>query len=223
MKTLSLVALVGIVGCSSVPKAPVEVQNDIIMNHMSQGKKIIGKDFDEKFSQDGLINGENVAIGSVKATYTTNEKAMLSMASNDAKATLLESAPSEFKKVVQSALSYVNNDNGTQDSVSIFVTEAKALTGIKVSFSDTQCVVYALPKSDVSYDYVRECRAIARVPASNLAIAYNFTMAKKYKIEDQMKLKDIMSKQLEGLMLDEDDRTPAAQPAILKPVMQNQQ
>jgi hypothetical protein len=212
MKSLSLCALFALASCSSVPKPQLEVQNDIIMNHMGQGKKIIGKDFEEKFSQDGLINGEYVAIGSIRATYITNEKTMIAMASHDAKSTLLESAPSEYKKVVQNALSYVNNDNGSQDSVSIMVTEAKALTGIKVNFSDVQCVVYAQPKVDVSYDYIRECRAIARVPASNLATAYNYTMSKKYKVEDQTKLREIMSKQLMGVMLSDNDSAP--EPAV---------
>lgn len=207
MKTFSFVLMnitaLSLVGCSSVqaPKNSVDIQNDIIMNHMAQGKKIIGKGFDSKFSQDGLINGEYVAIGSVKATYTTSEKSMISMASMDAKATLLESAPSDYKKVIQNALSYVNNDNGTKDSVGIYITEAKALTGIKVNFSDTQCVVYAEPKADVSWEYLRECRAIARVPATNLSIAYKYTMDRKYKIEDQLKLKDLMSKQLMGALI----------------------
>jgi hypothetical protein len=186
----------------------VETQNEIILKHMAEGKKVVGKDFESKFFEDGLINGEFVAIGAVKASYNTNEKSMLAMASMEAKSTLLESAPSEFKKVVQGSLSYMNNDNGALDAVSIYVTEAKALTGIKVQFSDTQCVVYALPKVDVSYEYVRECRAIARVPATNLASAYKFTMDRKYKMEDQLKLKEIMHKQLMGVMLEKEEELP---------------
>lgn len=207
MKTFSLVLMnltaIGLVSCSSapVPKSPVDTQNENIINHMSKGKKIIGKDFESKFQEDGFINGEFVAIGSVKAHYTTNEKAMISMASMEAKSTLLESAPSEYKKIIQNALSYVNNNNGTQDSVGIYITEVKALTGIRVNFSDTQCVLYAEPKVDVNYEYIRECRAIARVPATNLDIAYKYTMDRKYKIEEQIKLKEIMSKQLMGVML----------------------
>ncbi len=210
MKNLSIcfmnVAALSLASCASAPeeKQVVEVQNDIILKHMAEGKKVIGKDFDKKFSEDGLINGEFVAIGSVKASYNTNEKSMLALATMEAKSTLLESAPSEYKKVIQSSLSYVNNDNGALDSVGIYVTEAKALTGIKVQFSDTQCIVYALPKMDVSYEYVRECRAIARVPATNLATAYKYTMDRKYKMEDQLKLKEIMHKQLMGVMLETD-------------------
>ena len=219
MKNLSLcvmnAAALTLASCATAPavKTSVENQNDIILQHMGQGKKVVGKDFAAKFSEDGFINGEFVAIGSVKGSYNTNEKSMLSLAAMEAKTTLLESAPSEFKRVIQSSLSYVNNDNGSLDAVGIYVTEAKALTGVKVNFTDTQCVVYALPMVDVSYEYIRECRAIARVPATNLASAFKYTMDRKYKMEDQLKLKEIMHKQLMGVMLEREELGEAPTPA----------
>jgi hypothetical protein len=196
---LSIFSLVTLVACSSTPKTIQSYSNENILNHMSQEKKYLGNSFDTRFEKDGILNGEYVAIASIKGSVTDNEKQMITMAAADAKATLLENAPQNFKKVVQSAISTTMDGNGTVDSSAVSVNEIHALTGVMVKFEDTQCARYAVPNENMGYDFIKECRAIARVPAINLARAFKYTLNKKYAdLEVSNSLKDNLLKELKN-------------------------
>lgn len=192
--------------CSSQPKSHADIENDAVVEHIAKGKKLLGKDFDARFEKDGIINGEYVAIASVKGNINDNDKQLLTLAASDAKAKLFESAPQEFKKVVQSAFSSSSGDNGSVDSVSISVNEVQALTGVMSNFNDSQCVTYAIPNSDMKYTYEKECRVIYRVPGSNLLKAYKFTLDKKYGVKEENAIKDILRKQLSEKVLDNESK-----------------
>lgn len=193
-----------IAGCSSAPKSTIESQNDAVVAHLAKGKKALGQDFDQKFEKDGIINGEYVSIATIKGSVNDNEKQLLALASADAKAKLLESAPLEFKKVVQNALSTASGDNGSVDSVAISVNEVQALTGLMSNFNDSQCVSYAVPNSDLGYNYIKECRVIFRVAGANLMKAYKYTLDKKYGMKEESAIKDILKKQLMDKVLDKE-------------------
>lgn len=191
-----------IFGCSTAPKSQVEENNDAVVKHLSKGKQVIGKDFDDKFNKEGLINGEYVAIGSYIGTKNTSHPSFgILRAEEDSKSKLLNSAPTEFKKVVQNAISTVNGSNEV-DNVTITVGEVQALTGLNSGFNDRQCVTYANPTEDLKYEYIVECRVITRVPATNLMKAYNYTLDKKYSVKEDSAIKEILKQQLMDKILD---------------------
>lgn len=207
-----LALLVLMVGCSTTPQQKVEDQNDKIIAHLEKGKRIIGKDFDEKFTKEGLINGEYVAIGSHSSTKNTANSAFAYVkAEEDSKSKLLNSAPTEFKKVIQNAISTISGTNEV-DHVTITVAEVRALTGLSSGFNDRQCVTFANPTEDLKYEYIVECRVLTRVPASNLMKAYNYTLDKKYSVKEDNQIKDILKQQLMDKVLD--------QPVVVKPLPQ---
>lgn len=203
-----LFSLVFIVGCSTTPQQKVEDQNERVISHLEKGKRVIGKDFDEKFLRDGLINGEYVAVGSfVSNDQFTNNMNHLLRAGEDARSKMITSAPTEIKKVVQSAISTLSGTNEAEQ-IQISVSEVQALTGMSSGINDSQCVKFAEPTQDMKYRYSTECRVLVRVPASNLMKAYNYTLDKKYSVKEESQIKEIMKQQLMDKVLDK--------PAIVK-------
>jgi len=194
-----LLVMTLIAGCSSAPKSQVEENNQAVVNHMAKGKQPIGKDFDEKFTKEGILNGEYVAIGMY--TGYENESMMKLKAEEDSKTRLLNSAPTEFKKVIQNAISTATGTNNVE-KVTITIAEVHALTGLNSNLSDSQCVKYSIPTEDLKYKYETECRVITRVPSSNLMKAYSYTMDKKYSIKEESAIKDILKEQLAQKLLE---------------------
>ncbi len=194
------ISILGLASCAS-PQKTGDQGTDAVIGHMSKGPIVIGKDWDEKFSKDGIIGDELVAIGSKKDSNNMKEETMKVFAETDATGRLLTSAPTEYKKIVQRAISTVTGDESV-DINSYSVTEVKALTGMKTQFSDTQCVKTANPNMDLKYSYVTECRVIVRVPLANLDKAFKFTLSKKYGISEQgdlqKKVKEEMMKEILG-------------------------
>lgn len=203
MKYLLLIGLVTLASCSSTPQNKIDSQNELVIEHMAKGKKAIGQDFDSKFQKDGLIGGEYLAIASITDNVDKNDRMLQVLAEAEARSRLLNGAPTEFKKVIQSAISTSMGDNGSVDNVGITVTEVKALTGLSSSFNDTQCVKYAVPNSNLNYDYTKECRVIVRVPASELMKAYKYTLDKKYGVKEQSAIQELLKKQLTDKLLDQ--------------------
>lgn len=206
LKAIMLVSLVGLVSCASSNKTG-DQGTDAVIAHLSKGPVVIGKDWEEKFTKDGTIGDELVAIGSKKDSNSMKEETMKVFAETDSTSRLLSSAPTEFKKIVQRAISTVTGDESV-DINSYSVTEVKALTGMKTQFSDTQCVKTATPTMDLKYSFTTECRAIVRVPLANLAKAYNFTLARKYGISEQS---DIQKKIKEEMMKEMFDQSAGRQ------------
>lgn len=197
-----LMVTITLAGCSTAPLQKVEDQNEQVIAHLEKGKRIIGKDFEEKFTHDGLINGEYVAVGSFKTDdQFSNNFHHLLKASEDARSKLITSAPTEIKKVIQSAVSTVSGSYEA-DQIQITVTEVQALTGMSSGLNDSQCVKYAEPTQDLKYKYTTECRALIRVPASSLLKAYNYTLDKKYSVKEDSQIKDILKQQLMDKILD---------------------
>lgn len=195
MKIIILSLLVTLVSCSSVQKTGQE-DVDAVIVHMSKPKVTVGKDWDDKFKKDGLLNGEFVAIGSITNSINSHEGNMKVMAESDATSKLLTSAPTEFKKIVQRAISSVDGGNGSFEQNHVSITEVRALTGLKSGFDDVQCVTTASPNTDLKYDFVKECRVLIRVPASNLMKAYAYTLDKKYGVKEQNEIKEVLNKEL---------------------------
>jgi hypothetical protein len=189
-------ALLGLASCSSSEKKR-SISNEELIAHMSQEPKIIGKDWDPKFTKDGFINGEYVAIGSSHSAnleYYTRPARVKAEAV--AMARLLKSAPTDFKRIVQSSINTANADEGNVQESQISITEVRSLTGIKSNFDDTQCVTKSEPTRDMSYALSRECRVILRVPAEELMRAYDFTLDRKYSIKQKDDIKKLMLEEM---------------------------
>jgi hypothetical protein len=199
--TISLCALF-LASCASTPQSKVENAHDAVIAHMSKPKQIIGQDFDSRFEKDGLIGGEFVAIASIVDDINKNEKQMQIIAEADARSRLLNSAPTEFKKVIQAAVSTSTGDNGNVENIGITITEVHALTGLTSNMNDTQCVKYAVPNNNMNYDYKKECRTIVHVLASNLQKAYNYTLDKKYGVKEVSAIQEILKQQLTQKVLE---------------------
>lgn len=196
-KAIMVLGLIGLSACSSIPRTGHE-ETDKVIVHMSKPKSIIGKDWDQKFQKDGLIGGEFIAIGSVTSQINTHEGNMKTMAEADATSRLLTSAPTEFKKIVLRTINSFDGTNGSVEQSHVSVTEVKALTGLKTNFDDVQCVSYAVPNTDLKYDFSKECRVIMRVPASELMKAYKYTLSSKYGIKEQSQINEALKEQLLG-------------------------
>lgn len=196
-RILGVILSLSVVSCSSVNKTG-DVTTDKVIAHMSQEPKVMGKDWDEKFKKDGLINGEYIAIGSATTMDLDYlQKPLRVNAESDATSRLLRSAPSDFKKIVQKAINTLYGDEGSTQESQIMVTEVKSLTGMKSNFDDIQCVTTAVPSQDLKYRYVKECRVILRVPATNLAQAYDYTLDKKYGIKKN-EVNQLLMEELKG-------------------------
>ncbi len=193
MKTFIVVfSLLGLVSCSSTDRKNT-VSTDELVAHMSQEPKVIGKDWDPKFLKDGFINGEYVAIGSSNSSNLDyyNRPARV-LAESVAMGRLLKSAPTDFKRIVQSAINTANGDQGNVQESQISITEVRALTGIKSNFDDVQCVTTGEPNRNMNYNFYRECRVILRVPSEELMKAYDFTLDNKYSIKQKNDIKNLM-------------------------------
>ena len=201
MKYLLLIGLTALTSCST-PPTKFDMQNELVVEHMSKPRKVIGQDFDSRFEKDGLIGGEYLAIASITDKIDKNEKQMQTLAEADARSRLLNSAPTEFKKIIQSAVSTSTGDNGNVENIGITVTEVRALTGLTSNFNDTQCVKYASPNHNMNYDYTKECRVIVRVSASELLKAYSYTLDAKYGIKERNAIQDLLKKQLTEKILE---------------------
>ena len=209
MKCLFLIGLVTLASCST-PPTKTDIQNDLVVEHMSKPKKVIGQDFDSKFTQEGLVGGEYIAIASITDSIDKNEKQMQIIAEADARSRLLNSAPTEFKKVVQAVVSTSMGDNGSVENIGVTVTEVMALTGLTSNMNDTQCVKFIVPNHNMGYDYSKECRVIVKVSASNLMKAYNYTLDKKYGVKEQSAIQDLLKKQLSEKLLGQTSRSAAS-------------
>lgn len=209
MKYLLLIGLATLASCSSTPTNKVDDLHDQVVAHMSKPKKILGADFDPRFEKDGLIGNEYVAVASITDAISKNEKQMQVTAEADARSRLLTSAPTEFKKIIQRAVSSSTGDNGSVDEIGVTVTEVHALTGLVSNFNDVQCVKFAVPTETLGYAYSMECRAIVHVPASSLLKAYAYTLDKKYGVKEQSAIQDILKKQLMQKILDGNEQVSA--------------
>ncbi len=196
--TFIVISLLALAACSSTPKTG-DGPTDAILAHLSKGKTVVGKDWDSRFLKDGLVNGEYTAIGKVASDINRNETSLKSLAQSKAVDTLLMSAPTDYKRIIQSALSSSDNSDGSVEEVTISIKEVKALTGMKTEFGDFQCVTYAEPNNELKYDMKKECRAIVRIPASHLAEAYQFTLKNKYGIEQNSLQSKVRENILEAL------------------------
>lgn len=191
---ISLLGLI-LISCSTNKPLSNEAQQKVLV-HMSEPIRVIGKDFEERFKKDGLINGEFVAIGSMTNQSDGHEESMRVYAESKARSQLLISAPTEFKRIIQSAISTATNAHGNVEDISVSVIEVKALTGMTSKFSDMQCVTYATPNMELAYDFKKECRVIVKVPAINLQKAYQYTLDKKYSMREQSAIQDLLKEQL---------------------------
>lgn len=204
MKTIVIIfTLLVFASCSSVPKTG-DNQADVIIAHMSKGSTVVGKPFEEKFTKDGLIDGEYIAIGrsSTYHRYDTEFDVDKTKAFADGQVRLLRSAPSDFKKILMTSISSMNSGNLTVDESSITITEVKALTGMFNHYSDYQCVLFAEPTEDLKYKFRKECRTLVRVPASNLEKSFKYTLDKKYGISDAQ-LKENLNNDLMNKLVNE--------------------
>lgn len=186
MKLILFILTVGsIVSCSSVKKTGDE-KTDALLEHMAQEPRIIGENWKEKFTKDGFINGEYVAIGTV-TSYEMNGfyNSQKVNAESIATGNLLRTAPTDFKKVVHRVINSLEKNEGSTKEDQISVTEVRALTGLYSKFDDFQCVKKAVPNKKLKYDFIRECRLLMRVPSTKLLEAYDFTLQSKYGISKE--------------------------------------
>ena len=197
MKTIFIiVCLLWFVSCSSIPKTGIK-KEDALVEHMFQEPRLMGQDWDEKFTKDGLINGEYVSIGSAIGRHLNyNNKPVRLSAETDAMTRLLRSAPTDFKRIVQKAVDSVSDNDGSSTETMVSVSEVKALTGMTSNFDDIQCVNHAYPLDNGKWDFRKECRLILRIDAMKLKEAYDYTLSQKYSIEQKKKIDEIVNNEL---------------------------
>ncbi|MDD3412486.1 MAG: hypothetical protein PHY47_00635 [Lachnospiraceae bacterium] len=205
MKTLTTTMMIMcffLIGCSSSPFKEQMEKQAIIMEHMKQGKQYIGGAFDQKFNQSGSDGTNLRAIGTSTYPVTSNENLARSAAIADAKFRLIDSAPTEFKALVQRAIGNSLGYQGEFNQIETSVIEVKGLRGIEVNENDVACKVASEPTTEGGYNTVRECKAIARVPMHQLNKAFDFTMEHKYGIQEKSSVEKILEEQLKQDVLD---------------------
>lgn len=181
MKLVIYVTLfIGIVGCSSSPFKETTKEQDMVNQHLSQGVKFLEGDFNDKYSKTGRTGVYVTAVGSAIYPQDFSTELAKAKARANAKFSLIESAPTEFRKEVQQAIGTEIGGVGEFSQIDVSVSEVQNLTGIEVKHEDTQCRTRVEPTSDGGYQTMKECRAIARIKASELKKAYDFTISEKY-------------------------------------------
>ena len=181
MKTIGLIAMSLIMfGCSSSPFKESTKRSDMIADHMAKGKRYVGGDFDSRFNSSGSDGFTVKSIGKSLYPVNQNEELAKAAAIADAKFKLIQSAPSEFKTVVQKAVGNSLGFTGEFNQIDMSLTEVHGLKGVIVKEEDVECKVVTSPNIQGDYDHLRECRAISQVPLSELNKAYDFTLEKKY-------------------------------------------
>ena len=180
------VIFIGLVSCSSSPFKETTREQEMVNEHLSQGVKFLEGDFDSKFAKTGRTGSYVTAVGNAIYPVDVNQKLVESSAIANAKFRLTESAPSEFRKEVQQAVGTELGGIGEFSQVDVSVSEVKNLTGIVVAFEDVQCRTRVEPMSDGGYRTMKECRALAKVKASELKKAYDFTIASKYNVSKKV-------------------------------------
>lgn len=203
------------VGCSSTPLEMQMKRQEIINNHISQGKKYIGGDFDPRFSADG-DDGINIRkVGIAVYPAGSNEMLIKSAAIDDGKFRLIESAPSEFKSMVQRAIGNSLGFNGEYNKIETSVTEVQRLSGLRSSQRDVQCKTVVEPTVDLTYKTSKECRAIVYVSKTELQKAFDFTLEAKYGEKKKSVVQDILNKQLKQNVLKKPVQRQTKAPASL--------
>ena len=178
---IPFLALTFLVGCSSSPYKEQTAQAEKIAQHMSLGTKYVGGSFDSKLEKSGKVGMFVVAVGKSIQPVDQDEELGEEAAKATAKFNLTQTAPSEFKTLVQKAIG-TEVGVGEFNQIQTSITEVKALRGVDVLNEDIQCLTKITPTATGDYKYERECRALAKVPLHELNKAYNFTLQSKYKI-----------------------------------------
>jgi hypothetical protein len=192
---ISVVLLFGLVSCSSTKTG--DPASDALIAHMEKGSRVVGKDWDPKFEKDGFVNNEYVAIGnSTNKDINSFHQSLRIGAEAQATARLLKSAPTDFKKVVQRVINSLDGDEGSTEESQISITEVKSLTGMSSNFDDHQCVNTAHPTSALGWTFVKECRVIVRVKASELIKAYAYTLDRKYGVKKQSQISEMLRQEM---------------------------
>jgi hypothetical protein len=113
-----------------------------------------------------------------------------------AKFKLVESAPTEFKSLVQQAIGNSLGYTGEFTKIETSITEVHALRGIEVKEDDIVCKMVVEPTIEGGYSNMRECRSIARVPLTELNKAFNFSMEHKYGPQQKNSVEKLLEEQL---------------------------
>lgn len=212
--TMTFVAFF-LVGCSSTPYQQMKEKQDMINMHLAQGKKYIGGEFDPRFTAGG-DDGINIRkVGVSVYPSGSNESLVISAAVDDGKFKVIESAPSEFKSMVQRAIGNSLGFTGEYNKIETSVAEVQRLSGIKTSRRDIQCKKVMEPTADLGYRRTLECRAIVSIEKRELQKAFDFTLEAKYGIKKKSFVQKILNQQLKESVLKKPVQSKA--PASVKP------
>ena len=197
MRTVIFVfVLFVLASCSSVPKTG-DVKTDAVISHVAQESQIIGEQWQEKFTKDGFVDGNYVAIGSSStANMNYNTKPLRLSAESDALARLLRSAPTDYKRIVKKVLNSMSDGDGQVSETDISITEVRSLTGVTSNFNDIQCIKTVSPTQEMKWSFAKECRVILRISPEDLSRAYDFTLSKKYSIKRKNEIEALVSKEI---------------------------
>ncbi len=182
MRILTSIMLLGVLaGCSTSPFKESTEYQEKVSEHLASGIQYPEGDFEEKYTKSSSSAMWLTSIGRSIYPLGSSQVLVESAASSAAKMVLIQSAPSEFKSIVQKAISNELGFTGSYSKVDTIVTEVKNLTGVMVRPEDISCKIRVEPMEDGSFRNSRECRALARVKVSELKKAYRYTIEKKYK------------------------------------------
>lgn len=185
-------------GCSSSPFKEQTLKNEKVVKHLQQGKQYIDGGFDSRFNNSGNDGMNLRAIGKAIYPIETNELLVRASAISASKFKLTESAPTEFKSLVQQAIGNSLGFNGEFTKIETSITEVHGLRGIEVKEENVQCRTVVEPTSEGDYKNLKECRSIATVPLSELNKAFNFTMDQKYGPQQKSSVEKLLEEQLKA-------------------------
>ncbi len=199
MKALLLSVLAAMfVGCSSSPFEQATSRQDAINKHLAQGVRLLDGEFDSKYMTDGSDGMYLKKVGVAVYPIGYSEQIIKSAAVADGKFKLASSAPTEMKQLVQRAIGNSLGYAGEFNQIQTSVSEVYALRGIESSENDIQCRTQVTPTVDGSYRTERVCRALVRVPLTELVKAYDFTVEKKYGKQKKSEIQKMLQQQLKS-------------------------
>lgn len=184
--------------CSSSPFKEATEKNEYLVQHMQQGKRYIGGEFDPKFSTSGNDGMNLRAVGVAVYPVQSNEALVKAKAISVAKFKLVESAPTQFKQIVQQAIGNALGYTGEFTQIETSITEVHGLQGIEIKEENVVCKMVVEPTIEGGYNNNRECRAMATVPLVELRKSFDFTMESKYGPQKKTSVEKILEEQLKN-------------------------
>ena len=196
MKTLLITTLMlFMASCSSTQFDKQRALNEQATENLLQEDQMIGSSLPNWIYSEGLNGNRMYAVGSAEVEATYSENYVTNMAIHNAKMRVVENMPTDYKKIVQRAVSDTVENNFNQ--VELSTGEVQGITGIKTNRRFMTCRKM-IRYTEFGRKVNRVCYVQAFVPLKELNDAFVRTVKNKYGDQKADQFKVILEQQLKS-------------------------